>query len=113
MKEPLAKDQEKFVLRLPDGMRDRIKLAAERNNRSMNAEIIAALEEKYPPHSIDVGMLMLFLDSLGGASGDIGKEYIAYINDEFAKTGRPYTVESEDGVVKFFPYASPKKTLDK
>lgn len=40
--------QEKFVLRLPDGMRDRIKHAAETNNRSMNAEIVATLEEKYP-----------------------------------------------------------------
>lgn len=37
------------MLRLPDGMRDRIKAAAEKNNRSMNAEIVAALEEKYPP----------------------------------------------------------------
>lgn len=29
-------------------MRDRIKAAAEANNRSMNAEIVATLEEKYP-----------------------------------------------------------------
>lgn len=36
------------MLRLPDGMRDRIKAAAESNNRSMNAEIVATLEEKYP-----------------------------------------------------------------
>ncbi|QRZ15959.1 Arc family DNA-binding protein [Paracoccus methylovorus] len=35
---------DKFMLRLPDGMRDRIKAAAERNNRSMNAEIVMALE---------------------------------------------------------------------
>lgn len=41
-----ASDQ--FPLRLPDGMRDRIKSAAEANNRSMNAEIVATLEEKYP-----------------------------------------------------------------
>lgn len=40
--------QDKFVLRLPDGMRDRIKAAAEAANRSMNAEIVATLEEKYP-----------------------------------------------------------------
>lgn len=37
------------MLRLPDGMRDRIKAAAAENNRSMNAEIVATLEEKYPP----------------------------------------------------------------
>jgi len=42
---------DKFMLRLPDGMRDRIKLAADANNRSMNAEIVATLEEKYPGRS--------------------------------------------------------------
>ncbi|MBA8820677.1 hypothetical protein FHW00_003012 [Ochrobactrum sp. P6BSIII] len=63
--------QDKYVLRLPDGMRDRIKLAAEKNNRSMNAEIIATLEEAYPsslpapyffPGS-DTGMLVLHWNS--------------------------------------------------
>lgn len=45
---PSAK-QDQFVLRFPEGMRDRIKRAAERSGRSMNAEIIAALETFYPP----------------------------------------------------------------
>lgn len=45
---PPSKLLDQFVLRLPDGMRDRIKRAAEINNRSMNAEIVATLEEKYP-----------------------------------------------------------------
>lgn len=36
--------QDKYVLRMPDGMRDRIKLAADQNGRSMNAEIIASIE---------------------------------------------------------------------
>lgn len=40
--------KDRYMLRLPDGMRDRIKSAAASNNRSMNAEIIATLEEKYP-----------------------------------------------------------------
>ncbi|MBB1498788.1 Arc family DNA-binding protein [Paracoccus sp. MC1862] len=39
---------DQFMVRLPEGMRDRIKAAAEANNRSMNAEIVATLEEKYP-----------------------------------------------------------------
>lgn len=45
---PTNRDSDKFVLRLPDGMRDRIKLAAEVSGRSMNQEIIQALEEKFP-----------------------------------------------------------------
>ena len=43
---------DKFMLRLPDGMRDRIKAAAEANNRSMNAEIVATLEKVYPPRTM-------------------------------------------------------------
>lgn len=48
MAERTPQDQDKFVLRLPEGMRDRIKAAAEANNRSMNAEIVSVLEELYP-----------------------------------------------------------------
>ncbi|MBB3811457.1 Arc family DNA-binding protein [Pseudochelatococcus contaminans] len=35
---------EQFMLRLPDGMRDRIRAEADKHGRSMNAEIIARLE---------------------------------------------------------------------
>lgn len=35
---------DQFVLRLPDGMRDRIKAEAEKSGRSMNAEIVARLD---------------------------------------------------------------------
>ncbi|KQT03185.1 hypothetical protein ASG68_22805 [Rhizobium sp. Leaf453] len=54
----LAKDLDKFVLRLPSGLRDRIKVVAEENNRSMNAEIVATLEVKYPEVAFDVGAFM-------------------------------------------------------
>jgi len=36
------------VLRLPAGMRDRIKAAATQNFRSMNAEIVAVLVGAFP-----------------------------------------------------------------
>lgn len=36
---------DKFMLRMPDGMRDRISEAAKKNNRSMNSEMIARLEQ--------------------------------------------------------------------
>lgn len=38
---------DKFMLRLPDGMRDRIREAAEKNNRSMNSEIVSRLEDSF------------------------------------------------------------------
>ncbi len=42
-----GRESDKFMLRFPEGMRDRIKAEAERNGRSMNAEIIARLEESF------------------------------------------------------------------
>ncbi|NVM41942.1 Arc family DNA-binding protein [Ochrobactrum intermedium] len=42
-----GRDSDKFMLRFPDGMRDRLKQAAAENNRSMNAEIIARLEASF------------------------------------------------------------------
>lgn len=57
--------QDQFVLRLPKGMRDRIRVAAEANNRSMNAEIVAALEEKYPaPGPVTFAGLVEILSAL-------------------------------------------------
>lgn len=38
---------DKFVVRFPDGMREKIRVAAEANNRSMNAEIIARLQQTF------------------------------------------------------------------
>lgn len=47
-KEKLAKDQDKIILRLPDGMRDRIKAAAARNKMSMNELVVEILEHQFP-----------------------------------------------------------------
>jgi len=49
---PTNRESEKYMLRLPAGMRDRINAAATRNMRSMNAEIVAVLEEKFPVPTI-------------------------------------------------------------
>ncbi len=38
-------DVEKFVVRLPSGMRNQISVVAKTNRRSMNSEIIARLED--------------------------------------------------------------------
>lgn len=38
------RESDRFMLRLPDGMRDRLKDEAAKNNRSMNAEIVHRLQ---------------------------------------------------------------------
>lgn len=40
-----SRTADKFVVRLPDGMRERVAEVARKNHRSMNSEIIARLDE--------------------------------------------------------------------
>jgi len=53
-----SRGSEQFMLRLPDGMRDRIRAEADANGRSMNAEIVERLEQSFrserSPSSLDV-----------------------------------------------------------
>jgi hypothetical protein len=42
-----AQTLEKFMVRLPEGMRDAIGVAARKNRRSMNAEIVARLATSF------------------------------------------------------------------
>lgn len=44
---PPSRTAEQFVVRFPDGMRDKIANAAKANNRSMNAEIVARLDDSF------------------------------------------------------------------
>lgn len=46
-----SETQERFIVRFPDGMRDRIAAAAKANSRSMNAEIVARLEGSFDPQT--------------------------------------------------------------
>lgn len=69
---PTNRESDRFMLRLPDGMRDRIKTVAEANNRSMNAEIVATLEKAYPEESVDeaIERFLRIADELIAAFGD-------------------------------------------
>lgn len=44
---PPSRSADKYILRYPDGMREKIAAAAKANNRSMNAEIIARLQSSF------------------------------------------------------------------
>ncbi|QGA55856.1 Arc family DNA-binding protein [Brucella sp. 2280] len=50
--ETASRSLDKIIVRLPDGMRDRLKEVAEQNNRSVNAEVVARLEQSFmfPPN---------------------------------------------------------------
>jgi hypothetical protein len=42
-----SEQQDRFIVRLPNGMRDKIGVAARANKRSMNAEIVNRLEASF------------------------------------------------------------------
>jgi len=44
----LTRDIAPFGVRMPADLKSRVSASAAANNRSMNAEIVAALQEKYP-----------------------------------------------------------------
>lgn len=46
-----SRKQDQYIVRFPDGMRDRLKDAAAENGRSMNAEIIQRLDESFEGRS--------------------------------------------------------------
>ncbi|KHL67904.1 Arc-like DNA binding domain-containing protein [Pseudomonas flexibilis] len=58
-----SRTADKFVVRLPDGMRDRIAEVARLHHRSMNSEIIARLEQSMQQEASLSDDLALRLDS--------------------------------------------------
>ncbi|WP_374292601.1 Arc family DNA-binding protein [Paenirhodobacter enshiensis] len=84
-----SEKQDRFIVRLPDGMRDRIKSAAEANNRSMNAEIVATLEEKYPApeDDLDSATMTEWMDYVDNATSSHDRiDRIEQINDRLSKS---------------------------
>lgn len=71
MDEPNRTLTDKFMLRLPDGMRERIKIRADKNNRSMNAEIVSTLEYTYPAPT---DTMHLVIDDIRRVLDDYEKE---------------------------------------
>lgn len=58
-----SRSLDKVIVRLPDGMRDRIREAAEKNNRSMNAEIVSRLEASF---SMDIPLVHGTVNTIQG-----------------------------------------------
>lgn len=84
----VGRGADQYTVRFPDGLRDRIKAAAEANNRSMNAEIVATLEEKYPEPK-DLGLTQVIedlLEMLWSMPKGAREKYVAEISA--SKTGR-------------------------
>lgn len=114
MARPPASEQVQVNFRMPASLKERIEAAARDNNRSTTAEIVATLEEKYPPRTLalaDVAMLLNMLADMSEGQSEADYDaFIAEVNEKFAKLASPYTVvPSQDGGVYFYPYATVQK----
>ncbi|NYS24604.1 Arc family DNA-binding protein [Rhodobacteraceae bacterium 2376] len=85
MVDSVGRDSDKFMLRFPDGMREAIRVAAESNHRSMNAEIVARLSESL---NTGFGPDLLRLHLFVGApqeklnAADVLESYAAFLRDK-------------------------------
>lgn len=59
-----GREADQFMLRLPPGMRERIRTQADARGRSMNAEIVAALADIYPEPADPLAQTWEHLDTL-------------------------------------------------
>lgn len=105
-----------YGLRIPPELKDRVQDSAKANNRSMHAEIIAALEREFPQPTINLHELAAFLEGVSSEMqehGD-GSKYVEDINRGLSTARTPWCVKAgEMGVVSFYPYADPPPAISK
>jgi hypothetical protein len=81
---------EKFVIRLPKGLRKKIKHLSENNRRSMNSEIIMVLEQHIQQHlsdsdqdlTDDIAAAMVAADTSGNSPADELTKRLQNLPDE-------------------------------
>lgn len=95
-----SETQDRFIVRLPDGMRDRIKAAAEANNRSMNAEVVAALEQAFlPPEAL----LIKVMDLVSQLDAEDKEErQLMLMTANMLVRGNPQNLQAMVGVLKSY-----------
>lgn len=86
MAKQAAKDQEKFVVRLPEGMRERIKAKADRAGMSMNEAIVWCLEQHFPAPKTLEAKLDELAEMVAILKGDDTYQGVQKLVDEVQKT---------------------------
>ncbi|MEW4516592.1 Arc family DNA-binding protein [Proteus vulgaris] len=73
-----VKEYDKFVVRLPDGMRDQIAKRADENGRSMNSEIVQILQDALESESLDIDKI----DSKNASPEDLASELARQLEEK-------------------------------
>lgn len=106
MTERPSRKLDQYIVRLPDGMRERVKAAADANARSMNAEIVAALEGHFRAYERQrMGWRWVPPEE------QIPDAYRAVIRDQAERRGTSYGEELASALVSY--YIDPDEARDK
>ncbi|WP_299663860.1 Arc family DNA-binding protein [uncultured Ruegeria sp.] len=89
------------MVRMPEGLRDRVKLGADSAGRSMNSEIVGILEKKYPK-PIDLEDYRMVMDLLGILATSTEEQRSTFIRLVVDSLTRNYGEEDESQVRKMF-----------
>lgn len=96
-------EKDKVNIRLPDGLRNRIKAAAAHNGRSLNNEIVVALLERFPEIPPDAKAIIQFMEYVAAAEDDL--ERVTRAAEVEAKLRladkRAHLVAQDDGSILF------------
>ncbi|WP_082024733.1 Arc family DNA-binding protein [Mameliella alba] len=84
----MAREDLHFRLRIPEDLKARVEAAARGNHRSMTAEIVATLEEKYPApmEDMELSTLASWIEYVraGGPSSELD-DRLSQVNAKLAK----------------------------
>ncbi|WP_290689976.1 MULTISPECIES: Arc family DNA-binding protein [unclassified Haematobacter] len=99
MAQPTQTDPQ-FKLRLPLDLKQRIEVAAASSNRSMNAEIVKALESVYPAAPFDHLLLDEFLERYRKADSGSQAKLLGLLQDFLRASGSTMSVSiGDDGEI--------------
>jgi hypothetical protein len=103
--------QERFIVRLPDGMRDQIAEAAKSNNRTMNAEVVSRLQKSFDAENNGkVSVLRTSLNPSQAVGKDALAEVVNALDQREASLEKRITEQLEKG---FTPLAGQIDRLEK
>ncbi|RJL09435.1 Arc family DNA-binding protein [Paracoccus siganidrum] len=97
MVERTPQTQDKYVVRLPDGMRERIRRAADARGHSMNQVIVDTLEKEFPAPIPSADDIMLRIEAVLRHEGERGRfEDVNILNEMLEAAHYPFRVVDEE-----------------
>lgn len=118
MSDAVQKQEPPYGLRMPPELKARVKAAAEANNRSMNAEIVALLEREFPAPAVpklDEILGHAALLELFNTPAEDRPKLVLALNERLAAAGSVERLTFRKGKIKIIvagDFWSPEMALD-